>query len=150
MSGSQTCGRGLSGMRIPFACVRITPDTAPSSIHLISSSGVSRFSNSEKKPPMSEPQVLTPDSPIVSPLVTTERSPSKPQSDARVAAPDDRRAARGPGPARAHERGRPRGRGPGGAVVLGRIEVVQRGAGALDAARASSGVYSPKSSIQPS
>ena len=29
---------------------------------------------------MSEPQVLTPDSPIVSPLVTTERRPSKPQS----------------------------------------------------------------------
>ena len=73
--------------------MRITPDTAPSSIHLISSSGVSRFSNSEKKPPMSEPQVLTPDRPIVNPLVTAERSPSKPQS-VLGSPPRDRRAAR--------------------------------------------------------
>ena len=65
---------------MPFACVRITPETAPSSIQRISSSGVSLFSNRAKKPPMSEPHVLTPDSPIDSPLVTTERSPSKPQS----------------------------------------------------------------------
>ena len=65
---------------MPLASVRITPDTAPSSIQRISSSGVRWFSNSAKNPPMSDPQVLTPDRPIVRPLVTTERSPSKPQS----------------------------------------------------------------------
>ena len=67
-------------MRIPLAWVRITPETAPTWIQRVSSSDVSRFSKSAKKPPMSEPQVLTPDSPIVSPFVTAERRPSKPQS----------------------------------------------------------------------
>ncbi len=105
-SVSQTCGRGLSGIRIPFAWVRITPDTAPSSIQRISSSRLRRFSISAKKPPMSEPHVLTPDSPIVSPLVTTERRPSKPQStvgsppqtigDATSACPSSRSAQSAP------------------------------------------------------
>ena len=78
---------------------------------------------------MSEPQVLTPESPIVSPLVTTERSPSKPQSTRRVAAPDDRRAAGAAGPARAREAREPARRAghavEGAAVVLARIGVVQ-------------------------
>ena len=149
--GPRSAGAALSGMRMPLASVRITPDTAPTSIQRISSSGVSRFSNSAKKPPMSEPQVLTPDSPIVSPLVTTERSPSKPQST--LGSPPQtigEQPARA-GPARADEAGgarrRRRGRRSGtrsGRRCAGRLPVAPR------RACASSGVYSPKSSIQPS
>ncbi len=40
---------------------------------------MSLLPKSAKKPPMSDPQVLTPESPIVSPFVTTERRPSNPQ-----------------------------------------------------------------------
>ena len=92
-------------MSIPFASVRITPDTAPTSIQRVSSSGVSWFSNSAKKPPMSEPQVLTPERPIVSPFVHHRAQAVEAPVHARVAAPHHGRAARAARPARAHEAG---------------------------------------------
>jgi hypothetical protein len=68
ISGSQICGRSFAGTATPPAFVRITVETAPNWIHRTSSSGVSSFVPSEKNPPTSEPQVETPDSPIVSAL----------------------------------------------------------------------------------
>ena len=66
---------------MPERLVRITPETAPSSIQRASSSGVSRSrAPNELYPPMSEPQRATPLMPIVSAWVTAERSPSKPQT----------------------------------------------------------------------
>ena len=56
---------GLGGADPP-AFVRITPETAPNWIQRASSSGVSRSSDSVKKPPTSEPQSEMPDRPIVS------------------------------------------------------------------------------------
>jgi hypothetical protein len=65
---------------MPFDFARMTPDTAPNWIQRCSSSGVRRRLPSAKKPPMSEPQVLTPLSPIVRPFFTADSRPSKPQS----------------------------------------------------------------------
>jgi hypothetical protein len=68
----------LAGTATPPCFVRMTPETAPNCTQRSSSSGVSACSPSEKNPPMSEPQIEMPDSPIVSPFVIAERSPSKP------------------------------------------------------------------------
>ena len=138
---------------MPLACVRITPDTAPTWIQRISSSGVSLFSNSAKKPPMSEPQVLTPESPIVSPLVTTERRPSKPQST--LGSPPQTIGEQRALPVQPERTKRASGRGAGHAAARRSGTGAGRGCAAPlpvgpSAARASSGVYSPKSSIQPS
>ena len=56
----------------------MTPDTAPSSSHRTSSSGVVCGSDRAKKPPMSEPHRLTPLSPMVKPLYNADCRPSKP------------------------------------------------------------------------
>ena len=67
-------------MSIPSASVRITPETAPNWTQRFSSSGLSRFSNRAKKPPMSEPQRLMPESPMLSAWRSEERRPSNPQA----------------------------------------------------------------------
>ena len=65
---------------MPFASVRITPETNPTSIQRVRSSGVSSRAPSAKKPPIAEPHTDTPDSPIDSPCLTADASPSNPQS----------------------------------------------------------------------
>ena len=93
---------------MPLACVRMTPDTAPNCTQRLSSSGVRRRPPKAKKPPMSEPQVLIPDSPIVTPLVTADSSPSKPQPT--VGSPPQTICAHGATPVKPERMNLPSGR----------------------------------------
>jgi hypothetical protein len=56
------------------------PEAKPTWIQRLNSSGLVCGRLSAKKPPMSEPQRETPESPIDRPLRTADSRPSKPQS----------------------------------------------------------------------
>ena len=156
-SGSLICGRASGGSATPLASVRIIPDTAPSSIQRISSSRgqlVERRARRSRRCP--SPSARCRRCPSSAPCLTADSSPSKPQSV--VGSPPQTICAQGWTPVQPERMKRghaaaacSRAKSPAGAVVEHRIEVVHlRRRSSRSPSCESSGVYSPKSSIQPS